>query len=188
MQNNRIPSIEECYGIMRDRMPQHIIEHSEQVMRVAVRIADYLNTTANINKEILIAASLLHDITKNESLTTHEHHDITGGKLIREFGFDRVAAIIEEHVELKDYSLKTGLREQEIVFYSDKRVMHTKIVSVDERISDLLIRYGKTEKIRQIILANKESILEIEKKINSYMVRDLHEVILDLTDETQKAC
>jgi uncharacterized protein len=188
MRNNQIPTIEECYQIMNKRMPPHIIEHSEQVMRVAVSITDNLKPHVIINKNLIIAASLLHDITKNESLITHEHHDSTGGILIRKLGFDQVAEIIEEHVELKEYGPDTELKEKEIVFYSDKRVAHTEIVTVDERISDLLIRYGKTEKIRHIIIKNKESITNIEKKINSNMIKNINEVIFELTDRIKKTC
>ena len=76
--------------------------------------------------------------------------------------------------------LNEDLKEKEIVFYADKRVTHNKIVDIEERISDLLIRYGKTEQIRQRILKNKESILETEKKINSMMIKDINIVISSL--------
>jgi uncharacterized protein len=177
MRYNRIPSINECYEIMQNRMLPHIKEHSEQVMKVALAIIDNLKPGVLVNKDLVIAASLLHDITKTRSLSTKEHHDITGGQLLMEFGYQDVAEIIEEHVELKQYNLNEDLKEKEIVFYADKRVTHNKIVGVEERISDLLIRYGKTETIRQHILKNKVSILEIEKKINSMMIKDINEVI-----------
>jgi uncharacterized protein len=182
---HKIPTIEECYRIMQDRMPQHIIEHSEQVMRVAASITSDLKDSVNINKSLILAASLLHDITKNESIATHEKHDLTGGAYIRELGYNSVAEIIEEHVELKEYIPDSDLKEKEIVFYADKRVTHTKIVTVEERILDLLIRYGKTEEIRQHILKNKEMIMNIEKKINSFLKNDLNTVIFKLTGENK---
>jgi uncharacterized protein len=180
MKYNKIPSINECYEIMKDRMLPHIKEHSEQVMRVALAITDNLKSGVLINKDLVTAASLLHDVTKTRALTTKEHHDMTGGLLLREIGCPNVAEIIEEHVELKQYNLNEDLKEKEIVFYADKRVTHNKIVSVEDRVSDLLIRYGKTEKIRQHIIKNKKSILEIEKKINSLMIKDIDEVISSL--------
>jgi uncharacterized protein len=181
MKYNKIPSIDECYEIMKDRMLPHIKEHSEQVMKVALAIIYNLNPDVLINKDLVIAASLLHDITKSRALTTKEHHDATGGLLLRELGCRNVADIIEEHVELKQYNPDGELKEKEIVFYADKRVTHNKIVTVDERVSDLLIRYGKTENIRQHILKNKKSIQEIEKKINKLMKNDINEVIAGLS-------
>ncbi|MFH0975498.1 MAG: HD domain-containing protein [Spirochaetota bacterium] len=180
MKAKNIPSVEECYEIMKKRMLPHIKEHSEQVMKVAVSITDHLKPNVIINKSLVIAASLLHDITKTESLTTREPHDITGGIFLRELGYYDVADIVEEHVHLKNYDINENLKEKEIVFYADKRVMHTKIVSVEDRISDLVIRYGKSELIKKHIIENKNSILNIEKKINNNMLKDLNDVILCL--------
>jgi uncharacterized protein len=178
MKNNKIPSIDECYKIMEERMMlPNIKKHSLQVMKVAAAITDHLRIGVSINKGLVLAASLLHDITKTRSLNTREHHDKTGGDLLREMGYDNIADIVEEHVELKRYDVNEDLNEKEIVFYSDKRVTHDRIVTVEERVSDLLIRYGKTEEIRQHIINNKKSILEIEKKINNFMIRDINEVI-----------
>jgi uncharacterized protein len=180
MKNNKIPSINECYEIMKDRMLPNIKEHSLQVMKVALVITEHLKPGVLIDKDLVIAASLLHDITKTRSLCTKEHHDITGGMLLRELGYQNVADIVEEHVELKQYNLNDDLNEKELVFYSDKRVNHDKIVDVEERVTDLLIRYGKTETIRQHIIKNKRSILEIEKKINNFMIKNINDVISGL--------
>ncbi len=187
MEYDIIPSIDECYEIMKGRMPRHIIEHSEQVMRVALCIIDNLKPGIILNKNLVIAASLLHDITKNKSLTTKEHHDVTGGIYIRNLGYNKVADIIEEHVELKKYELNNDLEEKEIVYYADKRVMHNKIVTVEERISDLIIRYGKTEAISQHILKSKVSIINIGNKINYYSKKDINEIISGQKNEINES-
>ena len=180
MNNNKIPSIKECYEIMKGRMLPNIKEHSEQVLKVAMAILENLKPDLKIDKSLVAAASLLHDITKTRSLSTKEEHDTTGGLLLRELGFPNVAEIIEEHVELNHYDLNAELTEKEIVFYADKRVTHNQIVTIEERISDLIVRYGKTEKIRQRILKNKNSILKIEEKINHYMINNINIVISGL--------
>lgn len=176
----KIPSINECYKIMEGRILPHIKEHSEQVMRVALIIVDNLKPDITINRNLVISACLLHDITKAESLNTKEHHDITGGEYIRKLVYPEVADIITEHVELKNYNLTGNIEEKEIVFYADKRVMHTEIVTVEERISDLLIRYGKTQMIRRHIIKNKDLILNIEKKIKGNMNYDLNNLLTSL--------
>ncbi len=180
MQKEKIPSIDECYKIMSNRMLPNIKEHSEQVMNVALAIINNLRTGVEINTELVIAASLLHDITKTDSLSTKEPHDITGGTLIRELGYNDVAAIIEEHVFLKNYNPDGKLLEKEIVFYADKRVMHNKIVTLDERISDLLVRYGKTIERRTQILKNTELMFAVQNKINRHMKNDIDAIILGL--------
>ncbi|MDY6935468.1 MAG: HDIG domain-containing protein [Spirochaetota bacterium] len=181
MNNDRIPSIKECYELMRHTgMLPNIFDHSKQVMRVALAIVDNLSNETEINRDLVIAASLLHDITKTISIKTKEPHDITGGKYLKKIGFDHIACIVEEHVYIKDFNFNSKLTESEVVNYADKRVMHKKIVSVDERIADLVIRYGKTPEIRSIIINNKNNILLLESKISKYMKRDLHTVISDI--------
>lgn len=66
---DRIPSQEECYTLMAQYlMLPNIIEHSRQVMRVALAITDNLKKDISINRDMVMAAALLHDITKTRSL------------------------------------------------------------------------------------------------------------------------
>lgn len=176
---NRIPSLRECQVLMNKYMLPNIIGHSQQVMRVALSIASNLKDNTNININLINAASLLHDITKAISLKTHEPHDVTGGLLLRDMGFNSVAEIVEEHIFLKIFDPDGVLEEKEIVYYADKRVMHTKIVTVEERINDIKIRYGKNQNIIKNINQNKQVILKVEKKIESMMKKSIDLAIID---------
>jgi putative nucleotidyltransferase with HDIG domain len=178
---DRIPSEEECYKLMAlYSMLPNITKHSIQVMRVCRAIMDNLCNGVAINRDMVIAAALLHDITKTRSLGTRERHDVSGGSLLRELGFVRIAEIVEQHVYLKDMSREGALEEREIVFYADKRVMHDKIVTLDERLQDLVKRYGATEEIRSRIINNKSLVLSVEHKIASFMIMDLHEAVQNI--------
>ena len=67
-------------------MMDHIVDHSEQVCRVAVCLADKLSSEGiELNLELIGASALLHDITKTRSFRTHENHAQTGGKFLQEF-------------------------------------------------------------------------------------------------------
>jgi len=57
---------------------------------------------------------------------------------------------------------------------ADKRVLHDTIVTINERLHDLVKRYGTTEEIRKLILINKSQVLLIERKIAGFMAIDLH--------------
>ena len=174
----RIPSQEECYRIMTQySMLPNIAEHSYQVMCVTLAIADNLRKGVMVDRDLMIAAALLHDITKARSLKTQERHDLTGGLLLRELGFICIAEIVEQHVVFNNFKEYGALEEREIVFYADKRVMHNRIVTVDERIQDLVNRYGLTEEISDMIIENKCLIHSIECKIAGFMQVDLHEAI-----------
>lgn len=181
MKNNGIPSIEKCYDLMAQySMLPNIAAHSIQVMDVALAITDNVRNGVEINRDLVVAASLLHDITKTRSLKTKERHALTGGQLLRELGFTPVAEIVEEHVIIGNVDLQGALEEREIVYYADKRVMHDKIVSIEERLQDLVERYGLTGEIIRSILHNRDLIFAIERKIAGSMKVDLEQAIEDL--------
>jgi len=179
--NGQIPSMEKCYDLMaRYAMLPNIAAHSILVMGVALAITDNVKSGVEVNRDLVIAASLLHDITKTRSLKTKEWHALTGGQLLRELGFAPVAEIVEQHVQIGDIYLQGALEEREIVYYADKRVMHDRIVTIEERLQDLVDRYGITPEIGRMILENRELILAIEHKIASFMNVDLQQAIDDL--------
>ncbi|MBN2039496.1 MAG: HDIG domain-containing protein [Spirochaetes bacterium] len=158
-------------------MLPNIVKHSEQVMNVALIIFNNLKPGINLNKNLILSGSLLHDIKKTESLTSREPHDIIGAEFVKNLGYIELAEIIEEHVILKNFIPEGPLLEKEIVFYADKRVMHDEIVSVEKRIDDILIRYGKTKRRRIEILKNKKIILEVEKKVIFNLKNDIGEIL-----------
>ena len=181
-ETDTIPSMATCYEMMEAYgMLSNIREHSDRVMRVALAICDNLSAGTAIDRELVMAGALLHDIRKTRSLQTRESHDITGGELLRGLGYRRVAFIVEQHVIFRNFDPAGPLREDEIVYYADKRVMHHHIVSVDERIEDLVVRYGSTPERVERILKNRDFVLSIENKINSHLSRDLHEVLGSIT-------
>jgi uncharacterized protein len=175
---DRIPSRAECDELMEQySMLPNIVEHSRQVMNVSLAIIDNLKSGVTVNRNLVIAAALLHDITKTKSLKTREHHDKSGGALLRELGFRSVAEIVEQHVIMQNVNLEGRFEEREIVYYADKRVLHDTIVTIAERVDDLIQRYGTTERIRNQILQNKIQALAVERKITGLMAIDLHCVI-----------
>jgi len=175
---DRIPSRAECDELMVQYfMLPKIAEHSMQVMNVSLAIIDNLKSGVSVNRDLVIAAALLHDITKTRSLATKERHDASGGELLRELGFPRIAGIVEQHVIIQNLNLEGRLEEREIVYYADKRVLHDTIVTIEERVQDLIQRYGTVEEIRNLILQNKSQVLAIERKIADFMAIDLQRAI-----------
>lgn len=170
--------MEECQRLMvQYSMRPNIVEHSLQVMNVSLAITDNLKNRAIINRDMVVAAALLHDITKTRSLETRERHDLSGGMLLRELGFISIASIVEQHVDFKNFNAKGKLEEREIVFYADKRVMHDRIVSTKEREADLLQRYGVNEERRSMILKLMSMVHAIEKKIAGFMKENIDNAI-----------
>ena len=156
----------------------NIMEHSLLVADVTRAICENLKDNSAINTDLAVCGAILHDVTKTQSLKTGEHHDISGGIYMRELGEEKIAHIIESHVELNFFSIESPLNEEEIVHYADKRVKHSEIVTIDERIDDLIIRYGNTPERKEDIASRIHFLRDLEKKIQSQMITSIDSVIL----------
>ncbi len=162
-----IPSKEECFRLMAEmKMMDHIAHHSFQVCRVALFLTDSLGAKQIfLNRDLVEAAARLHDITKTRSITTGERHAETAAKLMADIGYPEVGDIIRQHVRVDHYSAFTPISEAEIVNYADKRVLHTDVVGLEQRMNYILERYGKTPQNRDYIMVNWKQTQELEEKI-----------------------
>ena len=140
-----IPTKEECLKILKDsNVPDNVIAHSKAVCNVALKIADLLEKRGiNVNKDLVAAGALLHDIKKINS----NDHVIEGADFVKALGFPEVALVIRKHglthLQNDDFFPKSW--EEKIVFYADKRAKNDKIVSVEERFEYIKERYNREE-------------------------------------------
>lgn len=162
-----VPDRAECYRLIhRTGMLDHIVDHSLQVARVALRLTDALNETGTgLDRPLIRAAALLHDITKTRSLETGESHADTGGDFLRELGYPEVAEIVRQHVRLDAYDPAAPVSPAEVVNYADKRVLHDRVAPFVERMGYILERYGADPGTRERILAIWDRTLTLEKKM-----------------------
>ncbi len=142
----RIPPQNECLQMLcTTDMPGHIQNHSRLVCRIGLVLADGLIAAGvSINRDLVMASALLHDITKPRSFETGENHAQTGGEYLVALGFPEVGEIIRQHVVLDHYFEGTAPTEAEIVNYADKRVLHDQVVPLDDRMAYILHRYATT--------------------------------------------
>ncbi len=160
-----IPSEEVCLRIIADMgMLENIVAHCRQVCRVALLLIDRLGLSS-LNRDLIRAAALLHDITKTRSFLTREDHAETGACLLRELGYPEVAEIVGQHVRLVRYSSSRGTTEAEIVNYADKRVLHDRIVPLSERMGYILERYGSAPERKRDILLLWEKTERLEERL-----------------------
>ncbi len=177
-----IPSEKECHELMdRYEMLDNIKEHSIQVRNVSAAIIDKLIDTEAVNRDLVLSGALLHDIAKTRSIKSGElRHDLIGGEILRELNYEALAEICESHVFLENFDFDGPLEGREIVYYADKRVMHDQVVSLDERVNDLVNRYGKNDKIKILIRQNKTFLLKVEEKIQRYLKCPIDDSLADL--------
>ena len=168
-----IPTRQECLRLMEAYgMLPNIRAHSLTVCRFALAIAQAVNQAgSNFNLVAIEAASLLHDITKTRSLETGENHARTGAELLRELGYAPIAGMVQEHVTPADNG-GGDITAGELLSYADKRVLHDRVVSLEERFCYLFERYGESEQAVERISRARIRTQEIENKIKS-MISDL---------------
>ena len=163
----KIPCKKTCYDIITSHcMMDHIVAHSKMVHDVTEMICRYLVVKyPDLNIELSKSAALLHDITKTRSFSTGEKHSETGGELLESLGFPETGRIIRQHVILDCYDSTTAVNEAEIVNYSDKRVLHDRVVPLEERLNYIYEHYVTDQKFMKQFRELREKTFELEDKL-----------------------
>ncbi len=162
-----IPSERDCFGLLEKyQTPRHIVMHSKKVWDVAKVLAEGLRMKdIPLDMPLVKASCLLHDIGKYPCILDGTgFHDVRGEQILQQEGFPAVARIVVQHVILRA-DPGDGLREEHVLFYADKRVVHDQLVSLDERFVYLQETYGKTSGAVKRLLAMKDETVRLEQTI-----------------------
>jgi len=174
-----VPTKAECYTMWDTyEMLENVREHSRMVAKTALCIAkDVIAKGYDISEDYVVAAALLHDIAKTYTIKHGGDHAQLGASLVRaQTGNPYLAHAVLSHVI---WPWNEGILSVEnepwrlplIISYADKRVRHDTLVSIDERFSDLMDRYGTTELKRQYIQENYEQSVELENALKKYHIK-----------------
>ena len=171
-----IPSRTQCLELLQQfDMPLHIRRHSMLVAEVALVLGARLNrNSSRLDLQLIEAAALLHDIGKMASLKTGENHAALGAQMLEGIVAPEVVRIVGEHISLDTSEVGGPLTESLIVNYSDKRVRHDRIVSVEQRYDDLVDRYAKTPPQAQFLRYKLGLYFALERTIFSHLTIDPH--------------
>lgn len=166
-----IPPKQDCLKLfVTMQMPNHIQDHSRLVCRVSLLLTDGLIAAGiPLNRKLVQASAMLHDITKPRSFSTGENHAQTGGEYLAAMGCPEVGSIIRQHVVLDHYFAADYPDEAEVVNYADKRVLHDRIVSLDDRMQYILQRYAKTPERQQLLQQVWEKTRTLEQRLFAYL-------------------
>ena len=152
---NRLPSLADVQELYTQfHTPLHIQEHMRAVASVAVQLGAARNNvpsnTVPVHIELLEMAGLLHDLVRipdqwphlPDDISTPESHAEINYQILRH-QYPALANTVRTH------SLMTILQpapfetsEQKILFYADKRVNHSTVVSLQQRIQLGQERWG----------------------------------------------
>jgi putative nucleotidyltransferase with HDIG domain len=146
---SRIPSESECLELLaRMNVASSIVQHSIAVKDMALSLFPKLvNRGMGVNRELIAAAALLHDIMK---LDAQVCHGIEAGDFLRKKGFHEVAAVVEKHClnNLDEPELVPKSNEEKLLMYADLRINAGKVVSLDERFEYIRQRYKPKDEDR----------------------------------------
>lgn len=162
-----IPGETECLDLLRKyRTPDHIIRHSQMVWEVGRFLGEGLvRENYDVDMPLLRASCLLHDIGKYPCIVSGaRNHDVLGEQILEQEGLPNVGLIVSQHVVLRSQKNRP-IREEHIVFYADKRVIHDEIVSLENRFIYLTNTYGKTPQARDRLLIMKQETIDVETAI-----------------------
>jgi putative nucleotidyltransferase with HDIG domain len=148
-------------------MLDNIRQHSLVVARVAELIASGLiKAGVDLALDRIIVGALLHDIGKTICLEQGGDHALVGKEICLQRKLHEVADIVGEHVRLRDFQPQGKISEKEIVYYADKRVNHSSVVTLDQRLHYILDRYGgNNSEICRRIRANFLQCRMVEEKL-----------------------
>ena len=134
-----IPSEQECMELLEELNPR-IMKHSVYVKDLALEIADSMERKgAKVNRDLLIAGALLHDITKSH---VGDRHNLTGEALLVKLGYPEVGRIVRKHF----LGTNPETPEQKIIYYVDKIVNPGRVkVSIEERMKYVFDKYDIPE-------------------------------------------
>lgn len=119
----------------RLHVPKKILPHGKKVAALALALARRIDSEKSLDEELIYGAALLHDIAKGEA-----DHERKGAKILRGFGLDRMAAIVEAHKDLPPPP-NGRLTEKELVYLADKLICGTQEVKIKEHFHQKLHRY-----------------------------------------------
>lgn len=147
--NRHCPSIELCC-MLQDYffMAQAVKDHSNKVAEVAISMSETLHKKGiKLDDRIILSSCLLHDIAKKEL-----NHAVTGASWLKDMGYDYVAEIVKEHMELD--CIPEKISEKEVVYLADKLVQGDISISIEE----------KYNKKKEFYKNDKAALLAIEKR------------------------
>ncbi len=178
--------------------PLHVREHCAQVTDVAMQVAQaYITKGIIVNADLLYAAGMLHDLCRlcdfkelkrdwfREEVSDQkwqlwqiqhkehkgQHHADIVSEYLKEKGFLETAEVIRMHKSTNIVKEPEGYDslEKKILYYADKRVKHTEVVSLSERFRDGKERYGKYNAPKEQELFDQVELktIELERELFS---------------------
>lgn len=112
----------------------HLPKKKRTHVTLVAHVAMFFASRIQVNKKLLFAAALLHDIDKAVQKLPGERHPDAAVRILREEGMSEVADLVATHplYAILDPVIAPATWEQKLLFLADKMVKYD-IVGVDRR-------------------------------------------------------
>jgi len=190
-----LPTREECYALFEEyKVPRNILMHCETVNKVGVFLAEQLKEKGvEVDVSLVDRLTLVHDLMKALVFEVKEEPEFKSFPSEEEISFWREFSNLDENKGKHDTELTASLFEEkypefaskiklsadwhvlsnekpielQIEHYADWRVLVDEVISLQDRIDDLNIRYKDKLALDGMDLWEKRVQVEkeVEKKI-----------------------
>ncbi len=144
--------------------PFNVIIHMRAVRDYLEKVLIQIDANKIIyNHERLYKAALLHDLMRMKPKHAEE-----GANFIRERGYSKIAELVADHHKGEDI-IRDHISDKDLLFYTDKRVQGSNIVTISERFERSLSKC-KTE---EAISSNRNQMkraMRIERMLESFCI------------------
>ncbi len=172
MEDHTIPSKNQCLIILKKyKTPREVVQHCITVTKI---VEEYCLEIPQIQKELVIAGAMLHDIGR--SVDHSIYHAVNGVKILENENIDsRIIAIVRNHIgtgitieeanklglPLGDYTPQT--LEEEIVSFSDNLTAGNEKRSFEETLNHFIDKFGEDSHVVKGFLRQKKLIDNLTK-------------------------
>ena len=215
MKKYDIPTRKECLAIIEEHhVPPHIVRHSLTVAKLAVFLAQRLKEKGiELDVNLVDRACLLHDIVRicnikeldysrfEQPVTAEDKakwhqlraryegipHEYAAYDILKD-KYPALALTIKKHryIGILDEKEKPSTWEEKLVYYADMRVMHDKIVPLEERLTEAHKRnvfFYKTEAQSKIVTVKVDPLIyRLEKEIFDEIDLNPHQITDEFID------
>lgn len=215
MKKYNLPTRKECLALIEEHhVPSHIAKHSLAVAKLAVFLAQRLNEKGiAVDIDLVDRACLLHDIARicnikkldysrfEQPVTAEDKekwrqlraiyegvpHEYAAYDILKD-KYPALALTIKKHryIGILNEKEKPNTWEEKLVYYADMRVMHDKIVPLEERLTEAHkrnVHFYKTETQRLSTIAQVDPLIyRLEKEIFDEIGLSPHQITDEFID------
>jgi putative nucleotidyltransferase with HDIG domain len=127
----------------------------QQHVQAVAALAAAVGNAFNGDRELLIAAALVHDIGYSPELATSGFHPLDGARCVRAAGHERLARLVAHHSGARYEARLRGIRDMAVEFPFENSALDQALtycdlttspcgerVSLEQRIAEIQHRYG----------------------------------------------